>query len=69
MYSWERLYFTIHVASYLNVEKVEALISVFKIFKRAIGWTIADIIVIPPGSSSHKIQLMLDHKPSIEHQI
>ena len=27
-----------------------------------------DIIEIPPGICSHKIQLMPDHKPSIEHQ-
>ena len=27
-----------------------------------------DIIGIPPGICSHKIQIMPDHKPSIEHQ-
>ena len=36
--------------------------------KRAIGWTIVDIIGIPPGICSHKIQLMPDHKPNIKHQ-
>ena len=41
---------------------------VLKRFKRAIGWTIADIIGIPPGICSHKIQLMPNHKPSIENQ-
>ena len=41
---------------------------VLKRFRRAIGWTIADIIGIPPGICSHKIQLIPDHKPSIEHQ-
>ena len=41
---------------------------VFKRFKRAIGWTVEDIIGIPPDIFSHKIQLMPDHKPSIEHQ-
>ncbi|KAK4729438.1 hypothetical protein R3W88_022426 [Solanum pinnatisectum] len=51
-----------------NVTQVEALVSVLKRFKWAIGWTIADIIGIPPGICSHKIQLMPDHKPSIEHQ-
>ena len=30
--------------------------------------TIAYIIGIPPGVCLHKIQLMPDHKPSIEHQ-
>ena len=37
-------------------------------FKRAIGWTIANIIGMPPGIFSHKVQLMPDHKPSIKHQ-
>ena len=39
-----------------------------KSFKRSIGWTIADIIGIPPGISSHKIKLITDHNPNIEHQ-
>ena len=39
-----------------------------KRFKTAIGWTIADIIGVPPCTFSHKIKLMPDHKPSIEHQ-
>ena len=56
------------IASDLNEQQVESLVKVLKRFKRAIGWTIADIIGIPPGIFSHKIQLMLDHKPSIEHQ-
>ena len=41
---------------------------VLKRFKKATGWIIVDIIGIPPGISSHKIKLMPDHKPSIEHQ-
>ena len=56
------------IASDLNEKQVESLVKVLKRFKRAIGWTIADIIGIPPGIYSHKIQLMHDHKPSIEHQ-
>ena len=44
------------------------MVKVLKRFKRAIGWTITDIIGIPHGFCSHKIQLMRDHKPSIEHQ-
>ena len=52
----------------LNARQVEYLVTVLKRFKRAIGWTITDIIGIPPGIFSHKIQLMPDHKPSIEHQ-
>ncbi len=56
------------IAADLNARQVECLVTVLKRFKRAIGWTIADIIGIPPGICSHKIQLMPDHKPSIEHQ-
>ena len=56
------------IASYLNEQQVESLVKVPKRFKRAIGWTIANIIRIPPCISFHKIQLMSDHKPSIEHQ-
>ena len=55
------------VASDLNEQQVESLVKVLKRFKRAIGWTIADIIGIPPCICSHKIQLIPDHKPSIEH--
>ena len=56
------------IVSDLNGTQVECLVAVFNRFKIAIGWTIADIIGIPPGIRSHKIQLMPDHKPSIEHQ-
>ena len=52
----------------LNVHEVESLVKVLKRFKKAIGWTIADIIRIPPSIFSHKIQLMPDHKPSIDPQ-
>ena len=37
------------IASDLNVQQVECLVEVFKMFKRAIGWTITDIIGIPPS--------------------
>ena len=56
------------IASDLNKQQVKSLVKVLKRFKRAIGWTITDIIGIPPGIFSHKIKLMPDHKPSIEHQ-
>ena len=56
------------IASDLDEQQVQSLVKVLKRFKRAIGWTIADIIGIPPGICSHKIQLMPDHKLSIEHQ-
>ena len=55
------------IASDSNVHQVESLVEVLNRFKRAIGWTITDMIGIPPGICSHKIQLMPDHKPSIEH--
>ena len=56
------------IASDLNVHQVESLVKVLKRFKRAIGWTIVDIIGISLGICSHKIQLMPDHKPSIKHR-
>ena len=56
------------ITSDLNVEQVEFLVEVLKRVKRAIDWTIVDIIGIPPCICSHKIQLMPDHKASIEHQ-
>ena len=56
------------IASDLDEQQVQILVKVLKRFKRAIGWTIADIIWIPSCICSHKIQLMSDHKPSIEHQ-
>jgi len=49
------------IAADLNASQVECLVTVLKKFKRAIGWTIADIIGIPPGICSHKIQLMPDN--------
>ena len=56
-------------ASNLNVQQVECLVKVLKRIKRAICWTIVDIIGNPPSIFSHKVQLMPDHKPSIENQI
>ena len=56
------------ITSDFNVHQVESLVKVLKRFKRAIGWTFVDIIGIPPEICSHKIQLMPDHKPIIEHQ-
>ena len=56
------------IASYLNVHQVESLVKVLKRFRRDIGLTIADIIGIPLGICSYKIQLRPDHKQSIEHK-
>ena len=58
----------VNTASDLNVDQVECLIEMLKRFKRAMGWTITDIIGIPPGIFLHIIQLMPDHEPSIDHQ-
>ena len=56
------------IASNLNVYQVKSLVEVLKRFKGALGWTIADIIGLSPSIFSHKIQLMPDHKASIEHK-
>ncbi|XP_049381207.1 uncharacterized protein LOC125845709 [Solanum stenotomum] len=56
------------LAVYLNYEQVQAVIKVLIRYKRAIGWTIVDIIGIPPGICTHKIQLEKDCNPSIKHQ-
>ncbi|XP_049394646.1 uncharacterized protein LOC125858920 [Solanum stenotomum] len=56
------------IVAELSEVQEEALVSVLKRFKRSIGWTIANIIGIPPGIFSRKIQLMPDSKPSIKHQ-
>ena len=50
------------------MEQVECLLEELKRFKLSIVSTIADIIGIPPDICLHKIQLMPDHKPSVEHQ-
>lgn len=52
----------------LSVEKVQALVLVLKRFNRDIGWTIANIIGIPHGICTHKIQLEEDCSPRIEDQ-
>ena len=47
--------FPVIIASDLNGHQVERLVKFLKRFKRYIGWTIEDIIGIPPGICSHKI--------------
>ncbi|XP_049410485.1 uncharacterized protein LOC125873640 [Solanum stenotomum] len=56
------------LATNLNDAHVQAVVKVLTRFKRAIGWTIVDIIGIPLGICTHKIQLEEDCSPSIEHQ-
>jgi len=43
------------IASDLNEQQIECLVKVLENFKRAIAWSITDIIWIPPGIFSHKI--------------
>lgn len=54
-------------ANLVKIE-VDAWLLVLQIFKRAIGWTISDIVGIPSGICTHKIHLELDCIPSIKHQ-
>lgn len=56
------------VAADLQEEHVTTLLKVLQQFKRAIGWTIADIIGVPPGICMYKIKLEDNCMPSIEHQ-
>ena len=55
------------IAADLNGLQLECLVAVLKRFKRAIGQIITDLIGILSGVF-HNIQLMPDHKPSIENQ-
>ncbi|PHT50547.1 hypothetical protein CQW23_10294 [Capsicum baccatum] len=49
-------------------QQVATLITILWNYIRAIGWTIAYIIGIPPGICTHKIQLEENCTPTIEHQ-
>lgn len=57
------------VAADLLDWQLEALVSVLKKFINAMGWTIVDIIGIPPSFCTHTIQLASNCKPSIENQM
>ena len=61
---------TLHViiSASLSEVQVPTLIAVLRKYKRVLGWTIADIIGIPPGVCTHKIQLEKNSTPSIKHQ-
>ncbi|PHT50309.1 hypothetical protein CQW23_10056 [Capsicum baccatum] len=52
------------VADDLSEQHIEALISALKRYKRAIGWSIDDIIGIPPGICMHKSHLEEDCMPT-----
>jgi len=48
--------------------QVKLLLEVLRRHIKAIGWTIAYIVGIPPGICTHKIQLDSESKASVEHQ-
>ncbi|PHT28408.1 Zinc finger A20 and AN1 domain-containing stress-associated protein 8 [Capsicum baccatum] len=58
----------VSMADDLREQHVEALISALKRYKRAMGWTIDDIIGIPPGICMHKGHLEEDCMPTKWHQ-
>lgn len=64
---WANNKLLVIIAAALMKTKVEALLPVLK-FKWAIGWSIVDIIVIPPEIGTHKIKLEPDFILSIEHR-
>ncbi|PHT42257.1 Polygalacturonase [Capsicum baccatum] len=59
---------SVSVAANLGEQHVEALISALKRYKRAMGWTIDDIIGIAPGICMHKSHLKQDCMPTNKHQ-
>lgn len=60
--------FLMIIAADLLYWQVEVLMLVLKKFIKVVGWTITDIIKIPPDICTHKIQLDVDCRPSIKHQ-
>lgn len=55
-------------SSQLLQSQVEALLSILRLYKRALGWSIADIIWIPLGICTHNIKLEENDIPSTYHQ-
>ncbi|WRX15316.1 Reverse transcriptase [Theobroma cacao] len=56
------------ISSSLSYEQENKLLRVLRDYKKAIGWTIADIKGISPSICMHKILLEENHKATIEHQ-
>ncbi|XP_059302344.1 uncharacterized protein LOC132054319 [Lycium ferocissimum] len=56
------------VSALLNNEQMKKLLEIMREYRRAIGWTIADIRGIPAVVCEHKIQLEKDRTPSVEHR-
>lgn len=58
----------VNISSSLSAEQEGKLLRILREYKRALGWTIADIKGIYPSISMHKIKLEECHMPTIEHQ-
>nr|GEU95445.1 reverse transcriptase domain-containing protein [Tanacetum cinerariifolium] len=59
---------SIIISKELIDEENAALLKVFKSHKRAIAWNISDIKGIDPRFCTHKILMVDDFKPSVQHQ-
>nr|GEX08260.1 hypothetical protein [Tanacetum cinerariifolium] len=60
--------FPVIIAEYLSVEEKTALITVLKSHKRAITWKLFDIKGIDPEFCTHKILMVEDFEPAVQHQ-
>ncbi|NHN19465.1 hypothetical protein G6046_00540, partial [Bacillus amyloliquefaciens] len=57
------------ISSELSLDQEEKLIGILKNYKKAFGWTIADIKGISPSICMHRILMEEDFKPTIKPQI
>nr|GEW00502.1 reverse transcriptase domain-containing protein [Tanacetum cinerariifolium] len=60
--------FPVIIAKDLSVEEKIAFITVLKSHKRAIAWKLSDIKGIAPHFCTHKILMVEDFEPAIQHQ-
>uniref|UniRef100_A0A1S4B8D2 Uncharacterized protein n=1 Tax=Nicotiana tabacum TaxID=4097 RepID=A0A1S4B8D2_TOBAC len=60
--------FPVIISSSLTIEQESKLIEVLRKYKRALGWTIADIKGISPAICMHSILMENDYKPIVQHQ-
>lgn len=67
-YMGENAMLPVIISAKLTPSQVEKLFVVLRRHIRDIGWSIADIIGIPPGICTHKINLQENCSPSVEHQ-
>ncbi|GKC74380.1 reverse transcriptase domain-containing protein, partial [Tanacetum coccineum] len=56
------------IAKDLSIQEKAALIKVLKLHKRAIAWKLSDIKGINPEFCTHKILMLEDYKPAVQHQ-